>query len=188
VLLLGNGDGTFQGAAEIGTISSAPTGVAVGDFNHDGALDVVFATGGAAIANLGNGHGTFFGEVIFSSGSNDQNVASVIAADVNNDGILDLILNTDSGISVLLGNGDGTFQTAKSSQATVGVMAVADFWIGEGTRRDIKRTDSILRVPNRQSQTSSSARESSPQAIYSRDPGRMGSQSHPPRLAQPGCA
>ena len=55
VLLLGNGDGTLQGAVSIGAISSAPTGVAVADFNRDGKLDVVFAISGGAVVYLGNG-------------------------------------------------------------------------------------------------------------------------------------
>jgi hypothetical protein len=137
VLLLGNGDGTFQAAAQIGTISSAPTGVAVADFNRDGHLDAVFAISGGAVVYLGNGHGTFgAGITVSSGGTNENEYPRVLAADANNDGIPDLILNTDAGISVLLGRGNGTFQAPIFSSAppplsafpaAIAFMSAADF-------------------------------------------------------------
>jgi hypothetical protein len=137
VLLLGNGDGTFQAATQIGTISSAPTGVAVADFNRDGHLDAVFAISGGAVVYLGHGNGTFGAGIIISSGGTNENeYPRVLAADVNNDGIPDLILNTDAGISVLLGKGNGTFQAPifsstppplSSFPAAVAFMSAADF-------------------------------------------------------------
>ena len=140
VILLGNGDGTLQEAAQIGTIASAPTGVAVADFNHDGRLDVVFAISGAAVVYLGNGDGTFGAGVTFPSGGTNQNVfARVLAEDVNNDGIVDLILNTDAGVSVLLGKGNGTFRTAKTSSAVAQYMSIADF--DKDGRLDLAVTD-----------------------------------------------
>ena len=41
-VLLGNGDGSFQAAQNFGA-GSAPSSVAVGDFNSDGALDLAVA-------------------------------------------------------------------------------------------------------------------------------------------------
>jgi streptogramin lyase len=61
-ILLGNGDGTFRAAVNYGVGSgSAPTSVAVGDFNGDGKLDLAVAN---ELSNnvsilLGNGNGTF---------------------------------------------------------------------------------------------------------------------------------
>jgi hypothetical protein len=137
VLLLGNGDGTFQAATQIGTISSAPTGVAVADFNRDGHLDTVFAISGGAVVYLGHGNGTFgAGITVSSGGTNENEYPRVLAADVNNDGIPDLILNTDAGISVLLGRGNGTFKAPIFSStppplsafpAAVAFMSAADF-------------------------------------------------------------
>jgi Bacterial Ig-like domain (group 3)/FG-GAP-like repeat len=137
VLLLGNGDGTFQAATQIGTISTAPTGVAVADFNRDGHLDAVFAITGGAVVYLGNGNGTFrAGITVSSGGTNENEYPRVLAADVNNDGIPDLILNTDAGISVLLGNGNGTFRAPIFSSAPpplspipamIGFMSAGDF-------------------------------------------------------------
>src|ERR1035437_3155166 len=46
LVLLGNGDGTFQAAAEYGPVVN-PYCVAVGDFNGDGNLDLAVPNGGA---------------------------------------------------------------------------------------------------------------------------------------------
>jgi hypothetical protein len=47
VLLLGNGDGTFQAPSttNVNLIATPEEGITVGDFNSDGLLDVVFQTG-----------------------------------------------------------------------------------------------------------------------------------------------
>ncbi|MDJ1257807.1 MAG: VCBS repeat-containing protein [Candidatus Midichloria sp.] len=42
-VLLGNGDGTFQRSAVFYNAGSGPSGIAVGDFNHDGKYDIVTA-------------------------------------------------------------------------------------------------------------------------------------------------
>jgi hypothetical protein len=140
VVLLGNGDGTFQSATPIGTISSVPTGAAVADSNRDGKLDVFFAISGAVVVYLGKGDGTFgAGSTVSSGGTNENVLARVLAADVNNDGIVDLITNTDAGLSVLLGNGDGTFQAPIVSTGVVQFMAAADF--NQDGRLDLAVTD-----------------------------------------------
>jgi hypothetical protein len=89
--------------------------IAVGDFNHDGKLDLAVAAsccpdGGVAIL-LGNGDGTFRPPVNYAAGAGP---ISIVAADFNHDGNLDLAVATglNTYVSILMGNGDGTFQPA----------------------------------------------------------------------------
>ncbi len=112
-LLLGNGNGTFQSAVSIPG-GATPYGLAVGDFDADGDLDVATtswdplysgAPGQVAIL-LGNGNGTFNSPVNYPVGSSPR---SIVAADFNLDGILDLATANegDDNATVLMGNGDG---------------------------------------------------------------------------------
>ena len=96
-------------------IVSEPFSIALGDFNHDGRLDLAatsFSTSQVAVL-LGNGNGTFQAPVYYAVGFEPESVA---VADFNNDGNLDLAVtgfgSTTGIISILLGNGDGTFQPA----------------------------------------------------------------------------
>ncbi|MBV8555317.1 MAG: VCBS repeat-containing protein, partial [Planctomycetaceae bacterium] len=105
-------------------LSGAPNPVGInpvssvsGDFNRDGALDVVTADEGSNDVTilLGNGDGTFQTPRTFPAGVDP---IAVTADDFNGDGRLDLAVvdqgdpNTGQGrgVSILLGNGDGTFQ------------------------------------------------------------------------------
>jgi len=112
-VFLGNGDGTFQ-QPPINTLPlTPPVAIGIGDFNHDGKLDLVsvgqFGSPGQADILLGNGDGTFTPGDSYALGSDPQSVA---VADFNGDHILDLaIADPESGnIDILLGNGDGTFR------------------------------------------------------------------------------
>src|SRR5262249_31221674 len=104
-ILLGNGDGTFSGPT-IYPAGGGDNGVAVGDFNGDGMLDVAVTASGGYDDDvrlfLGNGDGTFRAGQIASAGSGPYYIT---AADLNGDGHLDLVTaNTyvDT-VSVLLG-------------------------------------------------------------------------------------
>jgi FG-GAP-like repeat/Abnormal spindle-like microcephaly-assoc'd, ASPM-SPD-2-Hydin/FG-GAP repeat len=148
-VLLGNGDGTFQGAVTYSSGGYAAESIVVRDVNGDGKPDVLVANqcvsygdcanGGGVGVLLGNGDGTFRNEVAFSSGGVADSVA---VADVNGDGKPDLVVGNycapgsacpgakKGTVAVLLGNGDGTFQTAVSyvsggyAQPSVGVADV----------------------------------------------------------------
>src|SRR5262249_48663796 len=106
-VLLGNGDGTFQGAVNF-QAGSRPFSVAVGDFNGDGFPDLAVANANSHVSVLlGNGDGTF-------EWPRDCCFAffSVAVADFNGDGKLDLAgvtLQTNQ-VFAFLGNGDGSFQ------------------------------------------------------------------------------
>ena len=133
-VLLGNGDGTFQTEVKYNTGSIPnPAGVAVGDFNGDGHLDLAVADfacpGGAAGCGsvsvlLGNGDGTFKAAVNYAAGAQPISIA---VGDFNRDGKLDLAVanNSNSSVSVLLGNGDGTFKAAVNYSVPSDAVSVA---------------------------------------------------------------
>jgi hypothetical protein len=130
-VLLGNGDGTFQGAQNF-AVGSEPLSVAVGDFdgrhyaNGSPILDLAVANKGSNTVSvlLGNGDGTFQPAINFSTG---RQPFSVAVRDLNGDGKPDLAtVNLFSGtVSVLLGNGDGTFQTAHDFAVGINPFSIA---------------------------------------------------------------
>ena len=141
-ILLGNGDGTLQLEITINVpLSTCGTvGVALGDFNGDGSLDLavlcvnaVFPNGDAGVIEiyLNNGDGTFQTPVAYPI--DGLNPFAIFAADFRNNGKLDLaVLNQASkSVTILLGNEDGTFATPAdydlpSGTQTKGIMAVGD--------------------------------------------------------------
>lgn len=118
-VLLGSGDGTFQGAVTYGSGGPSIRALALADVNGDGKPDMVVAIEGGINMLLGNGDGTF--QLYAAYGSGGSAVRSVAVADVNSDGRPDLLVvsscisNSDcssGAVGVLLSNGDGTFQPA----------------------------------------------------------------------------
>jgi hypothetical protein len=93
----------------------SPNALAIGDFNHDGKMDVVTVSTGnfknVANVQLGNGDGTFQAPAVYTT---DANPVAVAVGDLNGDGKLDLVVvcHDSNDVSVFLGNGNGTFQSA----------------------------------------------------------------------------
>jgi hypothetical protein len=113
-ICLNNGNGTFADPI-IKVVGPNPGPLGVGDFNHDGNLDIVTGVSGANIeVNLGLGNGNLQPPVQYSIGS-QGGATDIAVADLNNDGNLDIAsCNFWEGttMSILFGNGNGTFQPA----------------------------------------------------------------------------
>ena len=128
-VMLGNGDGTFAAAV---TFTASPIYSAVGDFNHDGKLDVVAiqqspnASGYQLSFFAGNGDGTFATAVSSTFGSSatfsfaSYAPQALLASDLNGDGYPDLaVLSIASNpgpvtLGIFGNNKDGTFGAVTS--------------------------------------------------------------------------
>jgi Bacterial Ig-like domain (group 3)/FG-GAP-like repeat len=129
-VLLGNGDGTFQGTSFYVPGINAYS-VTVADFNGDGKADIAAANlcADSSCANgsvgilLGGGDGTFQAAPSYVFTSANREDYYVTAGDFNGDGNVDLAVAdycggsnscTNGAATILLGNGDGTFQAPQS--------------------------------------------------------------------------
>jgi hypothetical protein len=112
VLLLGNGDGTFQSPVTVAT-GGTFTAVVAADFNHDGKMDLAAlvrsVNGGHGVVQvlLGNGDGTFGAAKQYRSGG--LYCQSLAVVNFPN-GLGLAVANFDSStVSVLRGSPDGSF-------------------------------------------------------------------------------
>lgn len=114
-------------------------GVAKGDLNNDGYLDVIasrFLTGTAVSVSINNGNGTFYKLTGFSvSGTNPGGGAGVAVADFNGDGKNDIAATSQYGGEawVFFNTGPGIYGVFNSFVAPLGPddMGYADF-TGDG--------------------------------------------------------
>ena len=96
-VLLGNGDGTFQ-AAHLFAAGVSPFGLAVGDFNNDGMLDLAVAGHGGTRVLLGNGDGSFQSPN-FAYVTGYSTTAAI--GDFNGDGLPGLAVSGASSVVIL---------------------------------------------------------------------------------------
>ncbi len=152
-ILLGDGDGTFQGPTSYSTgTDTYPYFVVVGDFNGDKVADIAvanYATNTVSVF-LGNGDGTFQPHIDTSTGGEEP--TSIATGDFNGDGKLDIAVTNfyTNNVSVLLGKGDGTFTPASGSPYAAGngpiSVAVAQFGGGQIDLVVVNETDSTAGV------------------------------------------
>jgi hypothetical protein len=130
LVLLGNGDGTFAPVATSAfpatqnLTQGVPLGMASGDLNNDGHVDLVIGTGSGISTWLGKGDGTFTQGAGYVSINNS---GYVTVTDLDGDGNLDIYSGLANGgmfsgddsnyaaAYALMGRGDGTFSGASTT-------------------------------------------------------------------------
>lgn len=134
LVLLGNGDGTFQTATVRALPSVSRRALALADVNNDGKSDLILTNPGSSISEigilLGNGDGTFQSPLTYIVGSFPT---GVVVRDFNGDNVPDIavavfggggIFNPGNAV-VLTGNGDGTFHVGPAYPTGVGSVDLA---------------------------------------------------------------
>jgi hypothetical protein len=113
IILLGNGDGTFQPAKTI-QLAAPVSAIFAVDVNGDGKPDMLAVTNqpgfSGLLVALGKGDGTFSNGVVYPAG-NPSSPALIATGDFNGDHRLDVAVVSATSTALLLGNGDGTFQS-----------------------------------------------------------------------------
>ena len=142
----GDGKGSFGTPTVLNTTAN-PVAAAAGDFNNDGAPDLVVLTddvgdfGGDVAVFLGNGKGQFSHPKLFRIPKDHGKLgfsplSTLVVGDFNGDHKLDVAVaisdwtsNATSYVIILLGHGDGTFRRGQIAPAGPNpiTMAVADF-------------------------------------------------------------
>jgi hypothetical protein len=140
-VFLGDGKGSFISSGDLSDIYLVSSSLAVGDFNHDGIVDIASVGGGGVTGDgvqigpvaifLGNGDGTF---TLAPSQPNVTlaNPRSVMAGDFTGDGNLDLAIADEGSttLTILKGKGDGTFTQVTGEPAvplSSNLVGMADF-------------------------------------------------------------
>ena len=130
-VMLRNPDKSFKHPVSY-QVGAGPNSVAVGDFNHDGVLDLatVNVSDDSISVLLGNGDGTFQAQVVYPTGSSGDFPTGLVVADFNGDGNLDVARAAaafTAGTGILLGNGDGSFQPVQDAHNSSYGLVTGDF-------------------------------------------------------------
>lgn len=137
-VFLGTGTGSLGSHNDSGVDGDFPMGVAVGDFNGDGKLDLAITNlnSGNVSVMLGNGDGSFGDASHFKVGNRPTSVA---VGDFNNDGKPDLVVTNaaDDTVSLLQGQGDGNFLVYGTITVHTRPIAVAVGDFNEDGKKDI---------------------------------------------------
>ena len=127
-IYLGKGDGTFQTPVAYATGCTGGTGscngLAVGDLNGDGKLDLAMAAINGMTILLNAGNGTFGAATYYASGIGGAFAGGGVAiGDVNGDKKPDVVITDQNvGVIVYLNQGAGTF-AVKGTVGSLGVGA-----------------------------------------------------------------
>jgi VCBS repeat protein len=129
-VLLGNGDGTFGTASNVGLNGGHfPFKVHLADMNHNGHLDIVTANGNSDDVSvlLGNGDGTFGTATNLPLGGGVRGPEDLAIEDFNGDGHLDIVTANarTNDLSLLLANGSGGYATATTIPIASGAARTA---------------------------------------------------------------
>lgn len=116
---MGNGNGTFGNAVNLGGSGTITYSVQVGDINGDGHPDIVVGSNDGVQWYANNGQGQF-GTAQGISSTSGRIVGAVELGDIDGDGDLDIAMGIgDAGTgpgqsAFLINDGNGTFTTSKS--------------------------------------------------------------------------
>ncbi len=153
LVLLGNGDGTFQTA--IATSSGASLSqLTSADLNGDGKADLVGVFSASLMVYISNGDGSFAPGVPYNLGVANAGATVLSLGDFNGDGKTDVAVsvagdNVAGTEIVFLGNGNGTFQTLPKTSTGILYPAygVAGDFNGDGKLDLVLSGDDITCFP-----------------------------------------
>ncbi|MBF9221458.1 T9SS type A sorting domain-containing protein [Hymenobacter ruricola] len=126
-VLLGQAGGSFATVNTYPAVSgSYPLGIALGDVNGDGRLDIVLAHSGndAASVLMGQAGGSFAAPVLYSTGAGSV-PHDIALADVNGDGRLDMITANSGSNTVGVFLNTGTFTPLATTRPTAAEVSLA---------------------------------------------------------------
>jgi hypothetical protein len=111
ILLLSNGDGTYQEKVANMPYNWSATNVWAGDFNGDGKTDLVSHNNGKLITAFSKGDGTWDSYQTNDPQQGMDNTTTFVG-DFNGDGKADLVTHS-SGIVTIYSNGDGSYRSIR---------------------------------------------------------------------------